>query len=464
MFRRGRIPPKMTPLPPSEGVDSPSSHKNQPQASEPTSGKGKFRLLSGVLLLGILLFNPVGCAFLGAFIAMGHIRLTASKLQKPQIYEPVAKTLALYCQSDPSFFPKCFSKAWLPQQLAPLGDPYCGIEKDYAFVQMGGGFYHYGYGLKLDTNASTPASNVWQLFLDREASAPKLLTTLALAVTQHVAAGELEKLVVSGYDHSLKNGNLDAYQGKVLTQLRYGDTTAAARTCQEWIGCRPEAWLPHFTYAHVRCRRGETQVAAAEFEDWVRQHKNFAHCVYLALFQFREGRTNEALTGVRWALEQPFIESPGTSGNRFYLGQNGALIAYGQGDYDLALTLCDKMLSSVGQENWWRRKLLRLKTAALFMKNDQASALALMQQVASSIDQSSFGAESMARDDKAFHDALERKDALYVRDFRNCVDELDKWFSPFESDETGIHGPRLNLSTPFPKSWISDTIRPSKEE
>ena len=65
-------------------------------------------------------------------------------------------------------------------------------------------------------------------------------------------------------------------------------------------------------------------------------HRKFAHCIYLALFDFREGRTDQALAGVRLALDQPFIEPMGTDGNKFYLGQNGALIAYLDGDYDLA--------------------------------------------------------------------------------------------------------------------------------
>jgi hypothetical protein len=40
------------------------------------------------------------------------------------------------------------------------------------------------------------------------------------------------------------------------------------------------------------------------------------------------------LKGFRLALNQPVIEPAGTEGNKFYLGQNGALIAFLDGEYD----------------------------------------------------------------------------------------------------------------------------------
>jgi tetratricopeptide (TPR) repeat protein len=395
---------------------------------------------------------------------MGQIRMVEAKLRKPNIYAPVGLTLATYCQSDQSLFPKYLSYAWLPHGLAGLGHPYCSLGTNYAHVEMGGGFYHYGYRLQLDEAASTAATNAWQLSLYREGSPDTHLMTLAMASTQHLAANDLERMALSGFDDSIKRGNTDAYRGKVMLQLRFADTAEAARTCQAWMQRQPNSWLPHFTYAHVRCRQGQAGAAAAEFEDWVRQHKNFAHCIYLALFEFREGRTNEALQGVRLALEQPFIEPWGTDGNKFYLGQNGALIAYLQGDYGLSLAMCDKMLSDSRPEKWWTREVLRLKAAVVFMKGDQSRALELMQQAEANRERGPFSEEPKARADQALRAALQRKDTAFIQDFRNCVDEHDKWFSPFETDETGIHGGGLQVPSPYPRSWTTDEMNPEKEQ
>jgi hypothetical protein len=362
-----------------------------------------------VVVFAGLFLNPVGCAFVGAFIGMGQIRLTEAKLRKPQLYQPVARILAIYCQSDQTLFPRYLSYAWLPAGLGRLGHPYCSLATNYAHVEMGGGFYHYGYRLQLDEAASTAAANVWKLSLYREGSKTTLLTTLVVAPTQRLEAAELVTLASAGYDESIKRGNTDAYRGKVLLQLRYGNSAEAAQACQAWIKRRPGSWLPRFTYAHVRCRQNDSQTPSSEFEDWVQYNNNFAHSIYLALFQFREGRTNEALKAIRWAVAQPFVEPLGTDGNKFYLGQNGALMAYIAGDHGLSLKLCDKMLASPDQDQWWTRKILKLKAANLFMQNDRPQALATIQQAALQIDRSAFDSESRATRDRALLVAIERR-------------------------------------------------------
>jgi hypothetical protein len=195
----------------------------------------------------------------------------------------------------------------------------------------------------------------------------------------------------------------------------------------------------------------------------VQVHKNFAHCVYLALFHFREGRTNEALQAVRLTAQQPFVEPEGTDGNKFYLGQNAALIAYLSGNYELCLAMCDKMLSTTKSEKWWKRKILRIKAVARLMQADPGEALNLMREAELSAERDSFSADSTAKADTALRAAIETKDMVFIKQFENCVDEMDTWFSPFETDETGVHGADLNIPTPYPKSWTSNKMRRSNE-
>jgi hypothetical protein len=416
----------------------------------------------GVVLSALLVFNPIGCAFLSVFVGMVHIKATEAKLQKPAVYEPVARRLALYCQSDQSLFPKILSYAWLPDELAKVSAGHCSLDADHASVEMGGGFYHFGYRLVLDRVTSTSSTNVWQLYLYREGrKADQHLMTLALASTQQVSVGEVEQMTAAGFDSSLKRGE-KAYRSKVMLKLRFGKTAEAAGVCREWLQQEPNSWLPRFTYAHVRCRLGEVEPASMEFTEWVQSHKNFAHCIYLALFEFRECRTNQAILGVRLALQQPFIEPPGTDGNKFYLGQNGALIAYLNGDYDLALALCDKMLSDPRQEMWWRRKLLRLNAAVMLLKGDAPAAIENMKRAEDSVDKGmTFSVEGMVESDKRLRAAIERRDLPFVKNLANWSDPLESWFSPFETDETGFHGGDLGIPTPYPKSWKTDKLNPS---
>ena len=174
------------------GASSPVS--DEIQRSEPPRKKRKKKLwiILGLVILAVLVFNPVSLIFLSVFLGMGHIKVVEAKLQKPVVYEPVAERLATYCQSDQSLFPKILSYAWLPEEISRLGHPWCEIATNSAFVEMGGGFYHFGYNLELDETLSTPATNAWNLFFDREGSQNKLLMTLRLAATQHVTAEDWE--------------------------------------------------------------------------------------------------------------------------------------------------------------------------------------------------------------------------------------------------------------------------------
>jgi tetratricopeptide (TPR) repeat protein len=299
------------------------------------------------------------------------------------------------------------------------------------------------------------------LFLARENSPDKLLTTLSLASTKHLTGGDLEKLVVGNFDQAIKDNQPGAYRGKVILQLRFGQTGQAAATCTDWIKAKPDSWLPRFAQAHIQCRLGETEPAAAQFGEWVNAHKNFAHCIYLALFNYRESRTNQALEAVRLALGQPFVESPGTDGNKFYLGQNGALIAFAAGDYDLCVSLCDKLLANVGADNYWRRQVLRIKAAVMSIKGDPSVAVDLMNQAGKVNKSDAFSDAGMAKADQVLLDAIEKKNITFIRDFRNWIDELDSWFTPFETDESEFHGSDLRVPTPYPEAWKTDRMNPN---
>ena len=459
------------------GTSPPVNSGIQPPGHPRKKWKRKFWIILGLIILAVLIFNPFSLIFLSVFLGMGHIKIIEAKLQKPAVYEPVARRLATYCQSDQSLFPKILSYAWLPEEISNLGHPWCEVATNSAFVEMGGGFYHFGYTLKLDEKASTPAkdvwplvgntetisvpaTNVWNLFLAREGSQNKLLMTLRLAATQHVTAEDLEKLVGGSFDQSIEKGN-GGYQSKVMLQLRFGQTTQAMATCADWIKAKPDSWLARFTCAHVRCRLGETESAAAQFTDWVETHKSFGNYIYLALFNYREGRTNEAVKAVRMALSQRLVESPDEGASILFLAQNGAMIAYVDGDYDLCLSVCDKMLADSDRQNWWKRNAWRIKAAATFMKGDQTAAIDMMKQAEKANAPDPFSHEPRAKADQVLLDAIQKKDVESVRNIGTWSDELEKWYSPFETDESEFHGSDLRVPTPYPASWKTDYINPN---
>lgn len=424
-------------------------------------------ILAACVVLAVLVFNPASLIFISVLAGQLGIESVEAKLQKPEVYKPAAVTLATYCQSDQSLFPQILSYAWLPQEISSLGHPWCQVSSNFAHVEFGGGFYHFGYSLERDTTAFipvtneafVPTTNIWNLYLVREEQPEKLLITFPLASAQRVSAVDLENLLCAYFDEEIREGQSDGYQGKVMAQLRFGRTSKAAINCQDWIKARPNSWLPRFTYAHIGCRLGETQAAAAQFRDWVNAHQTFGNDIYLALFNFREGLTNDAMQAVRKSLSQPLVESPDEGANVFYLGYNGAMIAYAGGDFDLCVSMCGKMLPNDSYDaGAFKEQALRLKAAVMLLNGMQSAALDLMKQAEATNAPDPFSHEPRAKVDRALEDAIRRGDTQFVRNPGNLADNMEKWFSPFSTDESEWHGPNLGIPTPYPSSWKTDEM------
>lgn len=423
----------------------------------------KYLIIAGLIILALLILNPFTLMIVGIEGSIHQTKIIEAKLQKPEYYEPTARLLALYCQSDRTNLPGMLSSSWLPRNIAKLGDPWCEVGSDAAHVEFGGGFYHFGYSLDLDKGASTPSTNVWSFYLVREQSPDKFLMTLSLASTNQMSADKMESIADSNYSDMIKGNEPEGYKGRVMLRLRFGHVAQSAAACRDWINANPDSWLARFTYAHIRCRMGEAEPAAADFTSWVNMRHDFSLSTYLALFNYREDRTNQAIEAVRQTLKEPFVETAYSDANKFYFAQNDALVAYSYGDYALSIAMCDKMLADKSpvdkyDENVWDPQAFGIKAAATLMIGDKSTAINLMGQAQSA--SSADPIESQIALDK-LAEAIQRGDKDFVRDFGNWMGDYAKWYSPFEVDETGFHG--VAQTTPYPASWKSDRMKPDSD-
>jgi tetratricopeptide (TPR) repeat protein len=237
---------------------------------------------------------------------------------------------------------------------------------------------------------------------------------------------------VAGYDRRLTSepDAERAWEGKVLLLRRFGKTDDAISVCNDWIDRQPTYWRPRFISAHLRSRVGEIDDAAADFAEWAETNRNFPHFIYLFLFDLREGRHDTALTAVGRALEQPFLEPPKCSGNKFYLGHNAAVFAFAQEDYALCIAMCDKMLADERREVYWRQRILVLKAAAHVMLGEEQPA---REAVAAIPNPGRFGITANdASRHRQFLEAVKRADTDLLRDYTNWKNEGVDWFSPVD--------------------------------
>jgi hypothetical protein len=415
-----------------------------------------------VVGLLLLVLNPVGCAVLWVLCTGAHIHSVEKRLQQPDVYRPVAEALAEYCQTDPALVPDYLGYAWMPPALDGIGNPRVHVSTNGAGVEFGGGFHHFGYMLDR-VPGGDGASNTWALSMYSETHRGKTLTEVILPASRQLSKGEVVSRVTAGFRRRLASSprDDDAFKGMAMFLLHSGETSAAQGACEEWCKARPDYWMPHSTLAHVRYRLGEGGAADRDFSGWVAAHSNFPNFIYLFLFEMREGRDSAAIAAIRHALAQPFVEPLDSDGNKFYLGHNAAVFAFMQRDYDLALALCDRMLRDSRQEACWQRKTLKLRAGSLLMKGDAAGALAAMEESERHAEKGGWGpSPEDARRHELLLNAIRGGDRSFVADHGKWGDRLDSWFTPFDVDETAIHG-RSDLSAPYPANWVERAPDPA---
>lgn len=386
-----------------------------------------------VVIVALVLLAPIGWPFLWVFGSLMFIKVDEAYLKRPSVYEPVGETLALYCQSDSNLVPERINYAWFPHPLRKKRRGCGYISEKAAGVEMGGGFYHYGYRVVLDESASDATTNVWSLYFHSEGARDKQLLTLKLPSSRRLSSDELLEKVLGGFDERLakKPRDIEAYKGKVQLLLRHGKVAEARGACREWTKRMPNHWLPRLTYAHVSSRLGETDAAGEELAGWVSKHENFAHYIYLVLFNMREGREQASTDAIQKALDQPFVEPRGSQGNKFYLGHNAAVFAYMEGDYNLCLAMCNKMLADKRKEESMRRRIFKIKAATQLMLGSQKLALESLDSIPKT-ERATWGVTERDRQTyETFVSAIRQNRKEYVRRYQNWRDELWEWFCPY---------------------------------
>jgi hypothetical protein len=88
-----------------------------------------------------LLAGPVIIVFLFLCGSLEQIDAAEQEMQRPAFYQPVARDLALFCQTYGSAFQDAkiaeVEKAWLPDSAQALNCWYCAIGSDYLNLEFG---------------------------------------------------------------------------------------------------------------------------------------------------------------------------------------------------------------------------------------------------------------------------------------------------------------------------------------
>lgn len=310
----------------------------------------------------IVLLSPVGHVILG----VGQIMRMEWAMRQPNVYGPVAKRLALYCQSDLQPFPDQLTDAWFPSELRALGHGWGSIDSTSAHIEMGGGFHHFGYSLSLDPAASNATTNVWNLQMYSESSGRSNLTTVSLPKDKRLTPDEIMTLVAEGYNAQIAATpeKRRAYQEKIQMYLRFNRTAVARKTCRAMLEEMADDWWAMLVNSLLDASLGADGKAEQSIIDWVNKDRNYFRYLDLACFYQLTDQPARACDAIEQAVAFDANTEWGHGGNSEYRGYTAAMYAYESGNYAQCEQLCEKLLDVTINGNFAKRGLKALRRAA----------------------------------------------------------------------------------------------------
>jgi hypothetical protein len=334
---------------------------------ESRGGSAWYVWLVGIALLlaAAWFFTPLPM-FVGIFWSTSHVRRIEARMQQAEVYLPVATNLALYCQSSEVLqFTNIVGASRLPQPLPSLGSPWASFKTNYAHVEFGGGFYHYGYRVQLDQEASSPQGNIWELYLCREGQAERLLHRFALPPTACVAPSAFTSNSVAEYDRRLSKSPTDLalHKAKISLLLQYNPDQARL-ACLDAVKALPQHWWPRLTMALLDTGKRNPSGAAQELVKFVEAKPSYSRYLYLAYSYQMTEKPKDAALAIEKAISFPIVDLDDDENNTECRGYSAGVYAFRSREYSTVVKLCNALLPIKENGNYAKAALRELKSAA----------------------------------------------------------------------------------------------------
>jgi len=313
----------------------------------------------------LVFFSPLRM-FVAIPIAMHQIHKLEDRMQQQEICQIAATNLSLYCQSlELLQITNEIGASRLPPPIPQLGSPSAIFSSNYAAVIFGGGFYHYGYWLNLDSAKSGGGNNVWQLSLRREESPDVLLCTCTLPETARYPVTQFLSNSLAEYDSRIKASpdDLELYKGKLNLLLQF-NRSQVRPACTNFINLVPDHWWPRLTLALLDAGAGHFDDASTNLVKFVESQPSYSSFIYLAYFYQTTDKPDAAAKAVEKAVSYPIVDLKDDQNNTECRGYSAGVYLFQAGKYSTVVKLCDALLPVTINGNYAKAALSDLKSAA----------------------------------------------------------------------------------------------------
>ncbi len=323
--------------------------------------------ITAFIALGGSIFLILANLYIPVLPLAYHIIALQNKLSSPVIYNKAAEELAQYCQAVTTKVSDTgLGNAWYPDTIRKLHPFYGFISPKDASIVFAGGFYHLGYKLELDENASTEKESVWNLSMIIE-SGHKYLCTVRLDKTNPFTINKLIETAIAGYDASPRQAD-----SKIIFLLVFDRPEMAYDACKELAKKHPKDWWPRLTLAFMDSAKTDPNKAGEDFAGWIEKYPSFSNYYYLAFFYQKENDLRKACEAIEKSLKYPVKEDDSSfhARNVFSYASYSTAIALKNEEPNLALRICDAALAGLEKEHgkyssapYWTPVIQKLRTA-----------------------------------------------------------------------------------------------------
>ncbi|MCH7872687.1 MAG: hypothetical protein IID33_13405 [Planctomycetes bacterium] len=324
--------------------------------------------------LGLLF---VGFCWVLPRILFYEIHRKEAKLTSEAVALAAGRDMAQLCQTcreHPEWFSdeSTLSPAWAPQSVLKFNPSWVEVTPEGAWVEFGGGFYHFGYSMELESPPTeSDSATTWILNFYSQRSQTRELGRFALTPDDSLTEeqfvdrtmAELDRRIAGGHDSRI-GGDDDAFASvqRCKFAIKHKQIPRLQRAIRDTARQNPDAWRD-VLFAYVIDFPTDPEGAAARLRQWADSKDDFSAWLMAAYAFDKVGELDAAEEAVQRACKFPANDPPWASMHARARAYSMCSRLYLAGRYESCVALCENLLEYNGGGDYMADSIRAIRDA-----------------------------------------------------------------------------------------------------